>query len=367
MPLYAIHDRQLTPVQPTTFVQEAVLERKHLQAMLRGDVSPLGEDLLVLCEEFSNWQDSSRRIDLLCLDKQRNLVVVEIKRTEDGGHMELQAIRYAAMVSSMTLEQAISAHARSLASDDPFAVASSTILDFLELESVEDAELTGHVRMFLVSADFSQEITTSVIWLNRQGLDIRCIRLKPYRLGEQLLVDIAQIIPLPEAADYEIKIREQEEQVRKVGTKRQDTFRRFWAKFIERSIRRTELFRDRTPSSESWMGTTLGRSGFNLNVVTTEGEARVECFIRLGKANRAGNKAAFRALLEMREAIETTFGSPLNWQELPEGISSRIEVTFDGGGWKSPEADWETVHEWLADTAVRFEKALREPIQGLRL
>jgi hypothetical protein len=29
--------------------------------------------------------------------------LVELKRTADGGHMELQALRYAAMVSTMTL------------------------------------------------------------------------------------------------------------------------------------------------------------------------------------------------------------------------------------------------------------------------
>jgi hypothetical protein len=44
-------------------------------------------------------------------------VVVEIKRTEDGGHMELQAIRYAALVSSMTLDQAIAAYARNTGGD----------------------------------------------------------------------------------------------------------------------------------------------------------------------------------------------------------------------------------------------------------
>ena len=35
--------------------------------------------------------------NLLCIDREANLVVVELKRTEDGGHMDLQAIRYAAM------------------------------------------------------------------------------------------------------------------------------------------------------------------------------------------------------------------------------------------------------------------------------
>jgi RecB family endonuclease NucS len=44
-----------------------------------------------MAEEFSDWQDRSRRIDLLCLDTDANLVVVELKRTNDAGHMELQA------------------------------------------------------------------------------------------------------------------------------------------------------------------------------------------------------------------------------------------------------------------------------------
>ena len=55
---------------------------------------------MVLAEEFGDWEDSRRRIDLLCLDPNAQLIVVELKRTVDGGHMELQALRYSAMVST---------------------------------------------------------------------------------------------------------------------------------------------------------------------------------------------------------------------------------------------------------------------------
>ena len=61
----------------------------------------------MIAEEFGQWEDSRRRIDLLGLDKGANLVVIELKRTEDGGHMELQAIRYAAMVSTLTFDKLI--------------------------------------------------------------------------------------------------------------------------------------------------------------------------------------------------------------------------------------------------------------------
>ena len=41
-------------------------------------------------DEFKEWEDSKRRIDILALDKETNLVVIELKLTEDDGHMELQ-------------------------------------------------------------------------------------------------------------------------------------------------------------------------------------------------------------------------------------------------------------------------------------
>ena len=37
-------------------------------------------------------------------------MVIELKRNDYGGHMDLQAIRYAAMVAGMTFEQVVSAH-----------------------------------------------------------------------------------------------------------------------------------------------------------------------------------------------------------------------------------------------------------------
>jgi len=47
--------------------------------------------VLVIAEEFDGWDKSRRRIDLLGGDKDANLVVYELKRMEDGGHMDLHA------------------------------------------------------------------------------------------------------------------------------------------------------------------------------------------------------------------------------------------------------------------------------------
>ena len=75
-------------------------ERRDLQRLLRENVEVIAPETLVIAEEFGDWEDSRRRIDLLAVDKAANLVVIELKRTEDGGHMDLQSIRYASMVST---------------------------------------------------------------------------------------------------------------------------------------------------------------------------------------------------------------------------------------------------------------------------
>ena len=104
MGLFDMTDGSLVPVEPTSFADEGVLERTHLQAAIREHIQLLGDDLLLVSEEFGSFEDAHRRIDLLCVDRDARPVVVELKRTTDGGHMELQALRYAAMVSAMTFD-----------------------------------------------------------------------------------------------------------------------------------------------------------------------------------------------------------------------------------------------------------------------
>src|SRR2546428_9267105 len=109
MPLYEIGESGLRPHAPAQFAELGLYERGDLQRLLRQDISALGDDLLVIAEEFGEWEDARRRIDLLAIDTAGHLTVIELKRTEDGGHMELQALRYAAMVSSMAFEDVVTA------------------------------------------------------------------------------------------------------------------------------------------------------------------------------------------------------------------------------------------------------------------
>lgn len=204
MALYRYSPSDIQPLVRTSLAAEQIREREDLQRLLMMRIEIISADLLVIAEEYSLFQDSRRRIDILAIDRGGNLVVIELKRTEDGGHMELQALRYAAMVSTVTLDHLVEvfADAQSLSLAD----ARATILDWLD-EPLD--ELPNHVRIILVSADFSTEITSTVMWLNENyNLDISCFRVVAYRLESEILLDLQQIIPLPEAKDFQIQQRQ---------------------------------------------------------------------------------------------------------------------------------------------------------------
>ncbi len=221
MPIFELTKDKLQKIEETSFGAAKVREREDLQRLLRNQIEIISPNTLIIAEEFGEWEDSRRRIDLLGVDKNANLVVFELKRTEDGGHMDLQALRYAAMVSTMTFDKAVEVYSDYLSLNDSSEDAEQKLLEFLEWESNDDEYFAQDTRIVLVSAEFSRELTTSVLWLNTYGVDIRCVRIKPYNDNGRTLVDIEQVIPLPEAIDYQVRVstKNRQERILRVQTR----------------------------------------------------------------------------------------------------------------------------------------------------
>jgi hypothetical protein len=223
MPLFEMGKEDLTEISPTTFRAEQIYERNDLQRVLRDQFEAIDPDVLIVSEEFGAWQDSSRRIDLLGVDRSGALVVVELKRTQDGSHMELQALRYAAMISNLDaldIAEAFEAYLHSRG--DVETDAQEELCTFLDAESIDQIEISDRPRIILISQGFGTELTTAVLWLNEGGLDIRCVEARPYRLHDHLLVEVRQVIPLPEAADYQVRKREKSERARSIRQESRD-------------------------------------------------------------------------------------------------------------------------------------------------
>ena len=362
MPIFEVRHDSLAPVSATSFESERLSERGDIQRLLKENIACLEEGLMVLAEEFSDWQDSSRRIDLLCLDTNANLVVVELKRTSDGGHMELQAIRYAAMVSAMTFEQAVDAYARFRAKNGQGAIdqdeARSDILSFLNWQAPNEEEFARETRIILASADFSKELTTSVMWLRDHEIDIRCVRLKPYRLDDgRVLMDIQQLIPLPEAAEFQTQIGAKRQAGQRERRERDQIRFRFWEELLVKARDVQAPGRDSTPTDSPWLSIRIGRSGFNFSYSVRKFDNSVYLWI-------ANDKAAFDALHVQREVIEQEFGQPLTWFE-KEGQKGRYISFQCEGGYRSSPEEWPAIQERMIDAMIKLDGALRPRVQAL--
>lgn len=218
MELYEWKGDDLEPVGRVTFETEK-LQEQDLQRAVRDAPHVLEEGLFIVAEEYSNWEESGRSIDLLALDAAGRLVVVELKRTLTGNHMDLQAVRYAAMVANMTFAQVVDAHKDYLVGRGEEEDAEKRIREHLGGSGDEIASSVP--RILLASGDFSSELTTSVLWLNDNGLEITCVRLDLHRTGDDRYLSSSQVIPVPQASDYQVRMRDKtrERRARATGLK----------------------------------------------------------------------------------------------------------------------------------------------------
>jgi hypothetical protein len=190
MPIYEFAPDRIQPFTKTIFSAVQMHEQRDLQRLLRANISVIAPETLVIAEEFRDWDESRRRIDLLAIDRDANLVVIEFERTEDGGYMELQAIRFAAVVSTMTFDHAADVFGRYLEQiGKAHADARTELLDFLGWDEPYEDAFGQDVRIVLGSAVFNRELPTSVLSLIKRGIDIRCLRLQ-----QQLPFSYAQVV-----------------------------------------------------------------------------------------------------------------------------------------------------------------------------
>ena len=124
----------------------------------------------MISEEFSDWEDSRRRIDLLAIDKQAlNLVVIELKRDETGAHMELQALRYAAMISTMSFAKVREYFQTYLKKQNCDADAKEKILWICWAGWNWACWFRKRYQNCFGFISFSKELTTTAIWLRDKG------------------------------------------------------------------------------------------------------------------------------------------------------------------------------------------------------
>lgn len=206
--------KQAKPIDSVSFAGIGVLERSHIQEWLRHNPRMFGEELLVISIEFNQFEQIGDRPDVLALDRDGNLVIIELKRDSFAAYADLQAIRYAALLSTVTVDDVVPMYLhycqRYLNQPDQTAdQAKAELVDFINDSAF--TQLSNNPRIILCAENFSTAITTTVLWLNKIGLNVSCIRIQPYLVDNQIIIVPTKIIPTPEASQYTIRLQRKEQ------------------------------------------------------------------------------------------------------------------------------------------------------------
>ncbi len=211
--LIDLGSHEATPMQELALSDAGLRERDDLQRWVTEHPELIALDLLLITTEFDRWEIQERnvydRLDALFLDGAGAPVVVEFKRDRATDTVELQALKYAAYCSQLTFDELIEEYAGT--NDFSTDEAKQKLLDHAPV--LEEGAL-GAVRIVLVAGSFGPAVTSVVLWLRENGIDIGCLEVTARAVpgATTAVLSSRQIIPLPEAEDYLVRRRRKEQE-----------------------------------------------------------------------------------------------------------------------------------------------------------
>jgi hypothetical protein len=359
-----ITKNRILRLQEKKFTDLKFSERGHLQEWLANEPMALGEELLIIQKEFDGFDDTKERLDLLALDKDGNLVIIENKLDDSGRDVVWQALKYASYCSTLKKEQIVEVFQKYLNKYCNGENAQAMICEFLKEPDIGEVVINGgnQQRLMFVAAQFRKEVTSTVLWLLSHNIRLQCFKVTPYAMDDSLFLNLEQIIPTPEAAEYMIGISQKEAEVKSTEKEAKDRHRirqEFWGKALE-ALRasKTDLFNNISPSKDHWLSAGSGVSYCPYNLIFGNKVIRVEMQISLG--TKADNKYIFDQLFAQKDKIEATFGHELSWERLNDKISSYIRYGLAVDG--DDREKWPEMIDWLINHIIKMETAFKTPL-----
>lgn len=368
---------RIQPLETRRFSELGFSERKHLQEWLANHPQALtqddGDELLIIQKEFDGFDDTRERLDLLAIDKQGNLVIIENKLDDSGRDVVWQALKYASYCANLKKQQVVEIFQRYLDEQarqegKESENAQSLLLEFLGAEDLQSVQINTlkSQRLILVAAKYRKEVTNTVLWLSQFGIDCRCFKVTLYQTGDELFLNIEQIIPTPEATDFMIGMiaKEDEEKSASNEQRRSHGLRlEFWEQTLEAFCQSScRLYDNISPGRDHWLAAGSGLAGMSFNLIFGKNEIRVEFSMQRSQAE--ANQLVFDRLLAQKQQIETAFAAELDWLPLPGRKACRIQFAKPVDGYNKDH--WPEMIKWLVEHMTRLDHALHTHLEKIR-
>jgi hypothetical protein len=203
----------MTPMAELTLASAGLKERQDLQRWVTSHPELIAPGLLLITTEFDRWEVRNHkvadRLDALFLDPSGAPVVVEFKRDKATDTIELQALKYAAYCSQLTLDEL----AEDFAATKKVSTEEGRALLVDHAPALEEGG-PRPVKILLVAGAFGPAVTSVVLWLRDYGIDIGCIEISMRAVpgANKAVLAARQLLPLPEAEDYLVRRRRKEQE-----------------------------------------------------------------------------------------------------------------------------------------------------------
>lgn len=314
--------RQPLKVEPVSFSEIGIKERKDLEQWVANHPDLLGEDLLVITMEFDGFDKTDRRLDILALDLDGVLAVVELKLDANHTLADLQAIRYAAFCSTMKIDDVIGlfSELKRISREE----ASAKICEFLDVDELN--ELGSRPRIIIAAGSLDNpELTSCVLWLRNFGVDISCVELTPYRMpsSPQIILVPRIIIPIPEAEGYLINVA-QKEASEMQNEKQRSEYRKLWNAVSEEFNKLESRFQSNGKSSARNMQVRIGDSRIHYEWIHRKRDSKIDVGLHFESTDRDENQR-FLELIQARQ------------DEIKQGMDKEFRAEPWGKNWALAE------------------------------
>ncbi len=359
--IYDMKNKKFSPSEETNFRTHKIMERRDIEKWVINFPEILGEDLLIITTEYDKFDKTKERLDLLAIDKNGKLVIVELKRDESGKSVELQAIKYAAYCSTLTMDDVVFLRKNFITKNGKEQTdeeIKKELFDFIDNDDFE--ELDDKPRIMLVAKEFRPEVTSAVLWLRKFTVDISCVKLVPYKIDDERIGLVSStIIPLPEAEEYIIK-SERKESIEKTLTRTQEEYLEFYKKLVH-AIKEKIPISLPEPRPKSYYQIPTGISGVHFEWIF-HGRPRSSFGVELHfeKRNKDTNKSLLSEIEKSKNDIEKETGEKVTIQEDWGKTWARLYIEKNEGKMT------DELKKWAIDKMVIFYRLLQPKLKKLK-
>lgn len=221
--MYNIKGNKALKIEPVTF-SELGMHESDIEDILRINIDMLcdeEESMLIVGRQVKN--EKLGRSDLTGVDNNGNVVLIEIKRDRKDIEnrkeaFEFQAIRYAASYATIeTIDDLVKKvyapyiekyrNEFELGELTSYELGIRKLNDFLSANGAIN-KFNEKQKIILVASDYDEQTLSAVAWLNSNGVNIVCYKLKPYKIDEEIYFNTEKILPITYYEDYFVNLME---------------------------------------------------------------------------------------------------------------------------------------------------------------